>query len=163
MVDWFLAIILFVVSWFGIGSDEIAVTATTTPVFAEVVRVIDGDTIDVKLGDKIERVRYIGIDSPEVYENSEPECFSQEASEANRLLVEGKIVELKADKENRDKYDRLLRYVFVDGVYVNEVLLDRGYADLMMIPPNTSELQSFTEVRDRARLKRIGLWAKCEL
>ena len=78
---------------------------------ALVIRVIDGDTIELQDGS---RVRYLGIDTPET-----DEYYYTEATAKNRELVEGKIVELQSGKRDQDKYDRLLRYVYVNGVFVN--------------------------------------------
>ena len=98
-------------------------------VSAEVIRVIDGDTIEVTIDGKVEKVRYIGIDSPEPYSEEVPECFSKEASMANRNLVENKKVTLVPDLEDRDRYDRLLRYVYVGDVFVNKELVKDGFAE----------------------------------
>jgi micrococcal nuclease len=88
-----------------------------------VIEVKDGDTIVVKGG---EQVRYIGIDTPEIY--PEVEAFGIEAWQANRALVDGKMVRLEKDISDKDKYGRLLRYVYVDHVFVNVELVRRGLA-----------------------------------
>ena len=110
-----------------------------------VVRVIDGDTIVVTVeGERGERmVRYLGIDAPERGKDEEP---GEEAFEYNRALVEGKTVWLEFDKQRKDKYDRLLAYVYLDPLklsMVNAIFLSQGYATLMIIPPNVKYADQF--------------------
>ena len=91
-----------------------------------VSRIVDGDTIELGTG---ERVRYIGIDTPETVDpRKEVQCFGKEASAKNKELVEGKEVRLVKDVSDKDKYGRLLRYVYVGDVFVNEKLVSEGYA-----------------------------------
>lgn len=123
----------------------------------KVKRVIDGDTIELANG---ERVRYIGIDTPEIYPPRGPEYYSKEAKEANRTLVEGKRVRLEFDVENRDKYGRLLAYVFVDTIFVNAELLRLGYAKVYFVPPNVRYRALFIKLETEARSAGRGLWAE---
>jgi micrococcal nuclease len=107
------------------------------PSEATVIRVVDGDTVVARLGDgREERVRYIGIDTPE---RGEP-CF-QQASDANALLVEGQRVRLERDVSERDRYGRLLAYVYrdEDDLFVNEELVRQGLAEAKEYPPDTRE------------------------
>jgi micrococcal nuclease len=134
------------------------VFATTT---AEVVRVIDGDTIDVRLGGKIERVRYIGIDTPEPYVGSAPECFASEATEVNRMLVEDSLVTLVRDQEDRDDYDRLLRYVYIGETFVNLALAEGGHATALPIQPNTRFAREIYAATQAAQADKRGLWGVC--
>lgn len=145
-------------------TEDVAEQVPTYPetIDARVVQVIDGDTIDVEIDSVVERVRYIGIDSPEYYESGNAECFADEATAANRALVEGKTVRLVPDEELRDDYDRLLRYVFVDDTFVNRELIEDGYATLLFIPPNTEHYGDFLDIRDTARAEGRGLWSACE-
>ena len=136
-------------------------STTTDPVLAEVVRVIDGDTIAVSIDGVQETVRYIGIDTPEPYRDGEPACFSQEASDRNKQLVANQWVTLVADVENRDRYDRLLRYVYVDDVFVNEVLVADGYATALYIKPNVAKATQFSQLEDEAQAAGRGLWTAC--
>lgn len=92
-------------------------------IYAKVIKMIDGDTIELGNG---ERVRYIGIDSPERLNGGE--CYYQEALEKNSELVLGKSVRLVNDISEADKYHRLLKYVYVGDVFVNELLVREGYA-----------------------------------
>lgn len=120
-----------------------------------VERVIDGDTIIVEGG---WRVRYIGIDAPEVY--PEAEYYGKEAWQANRELVEGRLVRLEKDVSETDRYGRLLRYVHVDGVLVNAELLRGGYAHARSYPPDVKYQGSFGELERQAREAGRGLWAR---
>lgn len=121
---------------------------------AHVTAVIDGDTIEIEGG---ERVRYIGIDTPET-----DECYGPEATEANRELVEGKEVILIRDIENRDKYERLLRYVIADGRFVNAELVRLGYAEPRSYGESVMFQQVLTLFGRYAREEKVGLWSQCQ-
>jgi len=115
--------------------------ARAADVSYRVKRVIDGDTIELDTG---ERVRYIGIDTPETMKKTggtwifDPEPYGVEAKEYNRTLTEGKEVKLEFDAEKTDKYGRLLAYVRTsDMIMVNRELLKKGFARILFIPPNT--------------------------
>jgi len=136
-------------------NEEVVGLATTT---ATVVKVIDGDTIKVLQEGEELTVRYIGIDTPEPYRDKEPACFSKEASARNVALVAGKTVELVADSELRDRYSRELRYVYVDGLFVNEVLVTEGYAKTLTIEPNVRFAEHFSELEQVAKKQLVGLW-----
>lgn len=130
---------------------------TDTPI---VVRVIDGDTIVLSNG---EHVRYIGIDTPEIGRNGKrPECFAEEAMERNAELVLNKRVTLIADKEERDRYGRLLRYLLVDGKNVNLALVQEGYAKRIYIAPNGALQKDLREAEHAARNAGLGRWSSCE-
>jgi micrococcal nuclease len=131
-------------------------------VSGNVVGVTDGDTIEVELPDGVEDVRYIGIDTPEVDPNIGVECFGKQASELNAELVEGERVRLVFDAERRDKYDRLLAYVYVGKTFVNEELLRRGAARTLTIEPNDSFAERFARVAQEAANAGRGLWSACE-
>jgi micrococcal nuclease len=127
-----------------------------------VARVIDGDTIELNSGD---RVRYIGIDTPETRKKNasgrwiyDPEAFGKEATELNRQLVEGKKIRLEFDIEKRDKYNRLLAYVFVGDVFVNARLVEEGLAQLLTIPPNVKYTDLFKKLQKKARGEKKGFW-----
>ncbi len=107
------------------------------PFEGTVIRVVDGDTIYVQLGDRVEKIRYIGMNTPEMHHPSKgEEPGGREAAETNRRLVGGKRVRLELDVRTRDRYGRLLAYVWVDDVMVNAELLRLGYAQVMTVPPN---------------------------
>jgi micrococcal nuclease len=120
-----------------------------------VTEVIDGDTITIAGGD---RVRYIGIDTPEIH--PQVEAFGREAWQANRELVEGKAVRLERDVSETDKYDRLLRYVWVDGTMVNAELVRRGLAEAKAYPPDTKYRSFLEQAEAEARQAGRGMWAK---
>jgi micrococcal nuclease len=145
------------------GSGE--VRTPRGPVAATVLRVVDGDTIRVRLaGGAIERVRYIGIDTPESVKPDTPgQCFAEAASAFNRRLVAGRQVTLVSDVEPRDRYGRLLAYVYrrPDGLFVNEELVRRGYARPLTIPPDVRHAARFRQLADEARRAARGLWAAC--
>jgi len=124
----------------------------------QVKRVIDGDTFETSSGD---RVRMIGIDTPEsVKPNSPVEPFGKEAARYARELLEGKQVTLQFDIELRDRYKRLLAYVYLqDGSFANETIIRSGYARVLTIPPNVAHAELFLEAEREAREQKRGLWA----
>jgi micrococcal nuclease len=130
-----------------------------------VARVVDGDTIRVELPSGEEAVRYIGIDTPESVKPGAPvECFAKRASAFNERLVEGERVRLVRDVEERDRYGRLLAYVYRarDGLFVNAELVRRGYATVATFPPNVAHEREFLRLSRRARMSGRGLWSQCE-
>jgi len=128
---------------------------------AKVIRVYDGDTIGLDNG---ESVRYIGIDTPETHHPYRPvEFLGKEATKVNKGLVEGKKVYLEFNIERRDKYGRLLAYVFLeDGTFVNAELARLGYAYTMTIPPSVKYVELFRKVTREAREHKRGLWQETE-
>lgn len=118
---------------------------------ALVVRVIDGDTIELESG---QRVRYLGIDTPET---GEP--YAAEATERNRELVEGMVVELQTGSRDKDEYDRLLRYVYVDGTFVNAELVAEGLASAYIFDPDDRYSQVLVQLEQYAKMKEEGMWA----
>lgn len=122
-----------------------------------VARVVDGDTIELENGQK---VRYIGIDTPEsVKPGVSVQCFAKEASAFNKMLVEGKSVRLEHDVSDKDKYGRLLRFVYLeDGTFVNQVLVEEGYASVASFPPDISKQDVFRRAEQTARERNVGLW-----
>jgi micrococcal nuclease len=127
-----------------------------------VTRVVDGDTIEVRLDGEIEDVRYIGVDTPETVKPGAPvECFGPEAHDFNERLVDGENVRLDYDAERRDVYGRLLAYVHVGDTFVNEELVRRGYATTLTIPPNDTYAARFAELERKASAAGLGLWGEC--
>jgi len=130
-----------------------------------VIDVIDGDTIDVRIGYDTERLRLLGIDTPETKDPRKPvQCFGREASEfTKRLLPKGTIVRLEQDLELRDSFGRLLAYVWrsSDGMFVNRELVAQGFADVLSIAPNTAHADEFRLALLGAKSTPIGLWAAC--
>jgi len=131
---------------------------------ARVIRIVDGDTILVRLDGRRERVRYIGIDTPEDVKPGAPvECYGPAAAKENDRLVRGRTVRLTTDVERRDRYGRLLAYVRrePDGVFVNEVLVRDGFATALEVPPNTRYAGEFRRLEREARARGRGLWGAC--
>ena len=128
---------------------------------AQVVHVTDGDTVEVLLDGRTEDVRYIGIDTPEVDPSIGVECFGHQASELNARLVGGRRVRLVFDDELRDRYGRLLAYVYVGKLLVNAEIVRRGYARTLTIPPNTDRAALFARLERDAGRAGSGLWSHC--
>ncbi len=130
-----------------------------------VTEVIDGDTVVVRLEAGEERVRLIGVDTPETVDPDRPsQCFGPEASARTlALLPPGTHVRLVRDREGRDQYGRLLAYVFrePDGVLVNQVLLEEGLGRLLTIAPNDAYQGQLTAAAARAEAAGRGLWSAC--
>ncbi|MBU1726533.1 MAG: thermonuclease family protein [Candidatus Omnitrophica bacterium] len=136
-----------------------------------VKRAVDGDTLVLANG---ERVRLIGIDTPEMHESSKLnrdasrsnqdvesiKAMGRESYEFTKGLVEGKRVSLEFDVERKDRYDRLLAYVYLkdSGLFVNAEIVKQGYASLMTIPPNVKYADLFKELYTEARENNRGLW-----
>jgi micrococcal nuclease len=132
---------------------------------ATVVRVIDGDTVVFDIAGTQEHVRLIGIDTPETKKPDHPvECFGPEASaRTEALLPPGTAVRLERDVEARDRYDRLLAYVYrtSDNLFIERSLIDDGYAAPLTIKPNTAHRAELEEASAGARRRGAGLWAAC--
>jgi micrococcal nuclease len=128
---------------------------------AQVRRVVDGDTILLTSG---ERVRFIGVDTPESVKPGTPvQCFAKRASAFTHALLDGARVRLVHGDERRDRYGRLLAYVYRarDGLNVNAELLRRGYARTLAIPPNTEHAREYAALASGARRAGKGLWGAC--
>ena len=132
----------------------------------EVVYVVDGDTLDIEIDGQIERVRLIGIDTPETVSRSVPvQCFGAEASKALLGLVPpGSAVKLERGPEARDRYGRLLLYVYrqSDGLFVNQWMIEGGFAESVSYAPNDGLAVQFDRARDKARAEHRGLWGACD-
>ncbi len=128
--------------------------------------VIDGDTVDVVIAGEEERVRLIGIDTPESVSRDVPvQCYGKEASDAlTGLLPPGTEVRVERDLEARDRYGRLLLYLHRsdDDLFINEWLVEQGFADTLFFEPNTTYEGSFTRLRNDARAAGRGLWSACD-
>lgn len=125
-----------------------------------VAYVVDGDTIILENG---ERVRYIGIDAPETSHPTKGiECYGLEAAARNRELVEGKRVRLEKDQSERDKYDRLLRYVYLDDLLINAQLVAEGFAYAAYYPPDTRYYPALAALELQAEHNKLGLWNACQ-
>ena len=147
---WHLALLLLALVASG------AVAAGT--IEGTVVRVVDGDTIYVQL-DRVEKIRYIGVNTPEIHHPSMgEEPGGREAAEVNRGLVGGRRVRLELDVQTRDRYGRLLAYVWVGDTMVNAELVRLGYAQVMTVPPNVRYQDLLVKLQRQARDAHRGLW-----
>ena len=127
-----------------------------------VTKVIDGDTIEIEGG---KRVRYIGIDTPETVDPNRPAgCYGKEASNKNSELVLNKKVRLVKDVSDTDRYDRLLRYVYIDDTFINDYLVKEGYAKASTYAPDVKFSEQFAASEREARENKRGLWGSaCEV
>lgn len=131
------------------------------PIEGLVVKVVDGDTIHVRVDERVEKVRYIGVNAPEVHHPTRgEEPGGREASDANRRLVVGRHVRLELDVQSRDRYGRLLAYVWVGDTMVNAELVRQGYAQVMTVPPNVRYQRLFLDLQRDARQAGRGLWRR---
>ncbi|HKR81971.1 MAG TPA: thermonuclease family protein [Candidatus Saccharimonadales bacterium] len=168
-----LAVLVFAVLAMGITAlgqhfGWFAASAKTAqnadPSFYVVNHFVDGDTIAVTMDGKVEKVRFIGVDTPETHKPNTPvQCFGPEAAARAKQLIGSQRVRLEADSQstNRDRYDRLLRYVYLpDGTNVNETLIKDGYAFYYPYFPFTKATQ-FAADQQAAQTEHRGLWAAC--
>lgn len=143
--------------WEEIGRKEDPASA-----WAYVTRVVDGDTVEVRLDGTEEDVRYIGVDTPETVKPDNPvECFGPQASSFNHRLVERRRVRLVFGVERRDVYGRLLAYVYLGDRFVNAELVQRGLARTLTIPPNDRFAGRFKRLEIAAARAGRGLWGTC--
>ena len=129
-----------------------------------VSRVIDGDTMELNTGEKL---RYIGIDTPEINFGKNPECYAIKAKEFNQKLVDKKEVKIEKDISDKDKYGRLLRYVYFNNestssaIFINEYLVRQGYAIVSTYPPDVKYIEDLLLAQKDARENNRGLWKDC--
>ena len=132
---------------------------------ATVVRVVDGDTVQVDIDGQREKLRLIGVDTPETVKPDTPvQCYGPEASAfTKQLLPEGTAVRIERDVEARDDYGRLLGYVYRadDGLFVNLEIVAQGYASLLTFPPNVAHVDEFVAAARAAERANLGLWSAC--
>ena len=127
---------------------------------AIVTKVIDGDTIEINGSQK---VRYIGINTPEIsFTDGEADCYGEEARRANEELVGGKKVWLEKDVSETDKYGRLLRYVWSGELMINEYLVSQGFANIATYPPDVKHQDRLLKAQKEAVLNKRGLWKACQ-
>lgn len=126
----------------------------------KVVRVVDGDTLIIDYNGTEERVRLIGVDTPEsVHPDKEKNTeFGTTASNFSKDLLTDKYVKIELDVQERDQYGRLLAYIYLDDVMVNKLLLQEGYAKVATYPPNVKYVDDFTAIQEEARNNKKGLW-----
>ena len=162
-------VVLALAALAGCGSQGAGDEVSGDAVSARVVRVIDGDTIEVSIDGTEEDVRYIGVDTPETVKPGAPvQCYGPQASAENHRLVEGRTVRLVFDRERRDAYGRLLAYVYTRAPgdaekprFVNAALVRDGYARTLTIAPNTAHASELRRLQARAGRAGRGLWSDC--
>lgn len=158
-----LLVLVSTIPWVGCGAPRGSGAAATG--VATVDRVVDGDTLSVRLAGRLERVRLLGIDTPESVKPHTPvQCYAKEASGRLRaLLPKNATVRLVRDVEERDRYGRLLAYVYrpPEGLFVNLDLVAGGYARVLTYPPNVTHARELEEAAREARRARRGLWGTC--
>lgn len=133
---------------------------------AQVAKAVDGDTIELTTGEK---VRYVGIDTPETkHPTKGVQCFGREASARNKELVEGKQILMEKDVSNTDHYGRLLRYIYLpnpeathEALFINEYLVEQGYAQALTYPPDVKYNKIMIAAQKKAQKEKNGLWSKC--
>lgn len=142
-----------------------AVSVSPSPILlstrenVKVLRVVDGDTIQLTDG---RTVRYIGINTPEAVDRRKKvECFGTEASLKNKEYVEGKTIQIEKDISETDRYGRLLRYIYVDGIFLNEYLVREGFAQASSYPPDIKYQEKLQSAQKIAREEKKGLWGGC--
>ena len=141
----------------GMGAAGCGTGGRCGPEKGVVDQVLDGDTIQLRSG---ERIRYLMVDAPET--SGTPECYGPEARDFNRQLVVEREVTLRYDQECEDRFGRLLAYVSVDGREVNTTLVQRGYACVLHIPPNGDDrAEELKALEDAAKAESRGLWGYC--
>jgi len=130
-----------------------------------ILTVIDGDTVDIEIDGRTERVRLIGVNTPETKHPTKPiECFGLEASAyMTQLLPKGTDVRIVRDTEARDRYGRMLLYLYrnSDNLFINLDLISRGYGTPMSIEPNTFHRNDFVHAAALAEATNVGLWQAC--
>lgn len=141
---------------------QVEVTEVESPIKPDnlrqvtIARAIDGDTIITLKG---ERIRYIGIDTPEtVHPFKDIEFYGKEASDKNKALVEGKTVELEKDISKTDRYGRTLAYIWLNNELINAMLVREGYAYAYTYPPDVKYSDYFLMLQKQAQDKKKGLW-----
>jgi len=156
------AILLLVVALLVLRPWESEPEAGPAVATALVTRVVDGDTVEARIGGDVEDVRLIGVDTPETVKPGTPvQCFGPRASHFSKARLSGERVRLVFGVERRDVYGRLLAYLYLDGNLYNGVLLRRGLARTLTIPPNDRFAPRFERIQLAAARAGRGLWGAC--
>jgi micrococcal nuclease len=147
------------------GSSPELASPTKLGTNATMVSVVDGDTIDVAIAGHRERVRLIGIDTPETKKPNTPiQCYGPEATKFTKSLLPADVpLHLERDVVARDDFGRMLAYVYLagDGTFVNLAIIRQGYARVLTIRPNSAHADEFVDAARSAEARNIGLWAAC--
>lgn len=139
-------------------TDSPAPQASESADLVKVTRVIDGDTIEIEGG---KRVRLIGMDTPEINKTGETGCFGKEAAGYATKLLNGQMIRMEKDVSEVDRYNRLLRYIYLGDTMINNKLVRDGYARVYTYPPDVKYKDKFLESEKFARDNNLGLWSKC--
>ena len=138
-------------------------TEEVQPAEGVVTTVVDADSIHVILGERTERIRLIGVDAPEVDHPDQPaECYGHESANFTQRTLEGRSIRIEFDVERRDRFDRVLAYVFHDSELFNEKLVAEGFAVERSYPPNLAHQEELRGAEAEARQNGRGLWGACE-
>ena len=160
-----IAVVVTAASACDQSSEPVVAPRTDLVANATVAYIVDGDTVDLVINGREERVRLIGIDTPETKKPDTPiECFGPEATAfMQQLLPVGTPVLIERDVVNRDDYGRLLGYVYraTDGIFVNYEMMRQGYAQPLSFPPNDTYARLFADAARAAERDDAGLWAAC--
>jgi micrococcal nuclease len=153
------AILGLILGFAGVASGTIAALEAGEPLTGRVVRVIDGDTIAVRIDKKVLTVRYIGINTRDSRMPADSMIAGPaEAAEFNRALVLGQTVRLELDAQERDPQGRTLAYVYVGDLMVNAEMVANGYASVVITPPNVTQEEMLQHLQRQARLLKVGRW-----
>jgi micrococcal nuclease len=161
-----LALTIFISGFIGIDSTQDSVNLPAMPGYYRVVSVSDGDTIVVNMDGREEKVRLIGVDTPEtVKPNSPQECYGKEASNFLKNTLSNQQVKLEPDpiNQNRDRYERLLRYVYFNDILINKQIIEQGYGFAYLSFPFT-KAEEFRLAQVSARQAGVGVWSgNCQI
>ena len=144
-----------------IGEGYLPPTKAVKPTY-EVTRVVDGDTIEINYNGTKEKVRFLLIETPESVhrDTSKNVAYGKIASDYTKKLLEGKSVSLEFDTAERDRYGRLLAYVYIGDTMVNELLLSEGHAKVVVFQPNVKYVEKFRNLEAEAKSSKKGIWAE---
>lgn len=153
-----LILLIFIAAYIGLNLGRNSVSKQD----AIVEGVIDGDTIEVLIEGKNEKIRLLGIDTPETHHPTKPVgCYGPEAEAFTRANLDQKTVQLEYDVQRNDKYGRSLAYVYVDGQRFNDVLVNLGYAKTLNIDPNNRYANKLMQLQSDAKTHQRGIWKYC--
>jgi len=168
--QWLAVLALLLMVLWGVAPDDARQVLSSLdpmpPGYYRVTNFVDGDTLEVDMAGTMERVRFIGLDTPEKNHPDKPvQCFAEAASQHLKQLIGSQPVSLAADpvNQNRDRYDRLLRYVYLpDGTLLNARQIADGYGFAYLSFP-FEKIDEFKGLEDQARTRGLGLWGSCSI
>jgi micrococcal nuclease len=141
------------------GCSPATVSSSSGREKAKVVKIVDGDTFEVEIGGKKEKIRLIGVDTPETKKPNTPIMYyGKEASDYTKKRLDQKTIELEWDVDKYDQYKRMLAYVWIGDELFNRTLVQEGYARIATFPPNVKYVELFKKDQEDARKKEKGLW-----